>query len=192
MRLLLVAPPGSGKGTQARRLSERYGIEHISSGDLLRRQVALGTELGKEARAYLDRGDLVPDHLIADMVVQAVTAADARGGFLLDGYPRNLSQAKEAEALARNRGLTLDGAVYLDVHRAELLRRLLGRAGAESRGDDVEATIRHRLDVYDSQTHPLVDYYAERGLLIPVDGEQPVAKVTEDIVDAVEARRATR
>ncbi len=188
MRLLLIAPPGSGKGTQAHRLSEQYGIEHISTGDLLRHEVAAGTPLGLQANGYLDGGDLVPDELIRDMVVAKVTEADANGGFLLDGYPRNLAQAEEARTWAGDNDITIDGAISLDVSRDELLRRLLGRSKArrstmESRTDDNEATIRHRLEVFDTQTRPLLDYYRRRGLLIAVNGEQPVDKVTRDIVD---------
>jgi adenylate kinase len=186
-RLLLVAPPGAGKGTQARALSSHFGIEAISTGDLLRQEVSSGTPLGVAARSFLDRGDLVPDELMRDMVLARVLAADASGGFLLDGYPRNLAQAEEARCLARDHGITIDAAIYLDVRREELLRRLLGRAGTESRGDDKEATIRHRLEVFESQTRPLLDYYRQRELLLSVDGEQPVEKVTADIVSQLAA-----
>jgi adenylate kinase len=182
VRLLLLAPPGAGKGTQARRLCEHYGIEHISTGDLLRQEVAAGSALGAKAKDYLDRGDLVPDELVRDMVVDRVTEAEARGGFLLDGYPRNRAQAEEARALALAHGITVNGAVYLDVGNDELLRRLAGRAASESRSDDDEATIRHRLEVFEAQTQPLVEYFRDLGLLISVDGEQPVDKVTEDIL----------
>ncbi|MDQ1377587.1 MAG: adenylate kinase [Acidimicrobiaceae bacterium] len=188
MRLLLLAPPGAGKGTQAKRLSQYYGIEHISTGDMLRREVAEGTPLGLEAKKYLDRGDLVPDELIREMVSERVTEADPKGGFLLDGYPRNLAQAEEASALARDQGITINGAVYLDVSSEELLRRLMARAGTESRSDDNEETIRHRIEVFENQTRPLADYFRERGLLISVDGEQPVEKVTHDIIESLAAR----
>ncbi|HEX3540883.1 MAG TPA: adenylate kinase [Acidimicrobiales bacterium] len=188
MRLLLLAPPGAGKGTQAKRLSEHYGIESISSGELLRREVAKGTPCGRAAKDYLDRGDLVPDDLIRDIVVEQVKKADAKGGFILDGYPRNLSQAKEASRLADDEGIGIDGAIYLDVSRDELLRRLLHRGETQSRSDDQEATIRHRLDVFDSETRPLLDYFREGGLLIPVNGEQPVEHVTQDIIAALTAR----
>ncbi|HEX3424536.1 MAG TPA: adenylate kinase [Acidimicrobiales bacterium] len=182
MRLLLLAPPGAGKGTQAKRLSQYYGIEHISTGDLLRKEVAAGTSLGRQAKEYLDRGDLVPDDLIGDIVAERVAEADAKGGFLLDGYPRNLAQAEEANRMARDQGITIDGAVYLDVSQEELLRRLLARAGTESRSDDNIDTIRRRLEVFHTQTRPLADYFRDRGLLISVDGEQPIEKVTSDII----------
>jgi adenylate kinase len=190
MRLLLLAPPGAGKGTQAKRLSRHYGIEHISTGDLLRKEAAAGTPLGRQAQDYLDRGDLVPDDLIRDMVVERVTEADAKGGFLLDGYPRNLAQADEASRMARDQAITIDGAVYLDVSQEELLRRLLARAGTESRSDDNEDTIRRRLEVFHSQTRPLADYFRQRNLLISVDGEQPVEKVTSDIIGQLAKRSA--
>ncbi len=191
VRLLILAPPGAGKGTQAKRLSDRFGIEHISTGDLLRQEVASGTPLGLQAQEYLDRGDLVPDELIRDMVIDRVTAADARGGFLLDGYPRNLAQAEEARRLAHDRGIDIGGAIYLDVGRDESLRRMLGRAAGQARGDDREETIRHRLDVYDRETRPLADYYRDRGLLLAVDGEQSPDQVTADILSQLAGRPAT-
>jgi adenylate kinase len=188
MRLLLLAPPGAGKGTQAKRLAQFYGVEAISSGDLLRREVAQGTPLGRQAKEYLDRGDLVPDELVTDIVLEHVAGADARGGFILDGYPRNLTQAKEAAELARDHEIGIDGAIYLDVDKDELLRRLLHRGETGSRSDDEEMTIRHRLDVFDSATRPLLDYYRDRGVLITVNGQQPVEQVTEDIVAQLAAR----
>lgn len=188
MRLLLVAPPGAGKGTQARLLSERYHVEHISSGELFRREVTAGTPLGRQVQGYLDRGDLVPDDLVRDLVTAKVAEADARGGFLLDGYPRTRAQAEDAARLARERGVRLNGAVYLDVHRDELLRRLLSRSQKEARSDDDEATIRRRLQVFEEQTRPLLDYFRERDLLISVNGEQAVDQVTKDIVDQLAAR----
>lgn len=191
MRLLILAPPGAGKGTQAERLADRFGIEHISTGDQLRREVASGTPLGRQVREYLDRGDLVPDELIRDMVIDRVTSADDRGGFLLDGYPRNLAQAEEARRLAAERGIGVDAAIYLDVSRDEALRRLLGRAASQDRGDDKEETIRHRLDVFDRETRPLAGYYRDRNLLVPVDGGMPPDKVTADILSQLAGRTPT-
>ncbi|MDQ6617249.1 MAG: adenylate kinase [Actinomycetota bacterium] len=188
MRLLLLAPPGAGKGTQARRLAQHYGIEHISTGDMLRQEVAAATPLGLQAGDYLDRGDLVPDELIREMVIRRINEADRTGGFLLDGYPRNLAQAEEAGQLARDNNIQINGAVYLDVRQEELLRRLLERGGHESRSDDNEATIRHRLEVFDTQTRPLAEYFGQRGQLVSVDGEQPVEKVTQDIINQLSAR----
>jgi adenylate kinase len=168
-------------------LSETYGIDNISTGDLLRREVAAGTDLGKAAKEYVDRGDLVPDELLGDMIVERLTEADRKGGFVLDGYPRNLAQAEEARKLAREHGVSIDGAVYLDVRPEELERRLLGRAVQEGRSDDDLATIRHRLDVFEERTRPLLDYFQERGLLVTVNGEQPPDKVTQDIIERLPA-----
>jgi adenylate kinase len=168
-------------------LSETYGIDNISTGDLLRREVAAGTDLGKAAKEYVDRGDLVPDELLGDMIVERLTEADRKGGFVLDGYPRNLAQAEEARKLAREHGVSIDGAVYLDVRPEELQRRLLGRAVQEGRSDDDLATIRHRLDVFEERTRPLLDYFQERGLLVTVNGEQPPDKVTQDIIERLPA-----
>jgi adenylate kinase len=182
MRLLMIAPPGAGKGTQAARISEHFGIEHIASGDLLREEVAAGTELGQQAKIYLDLGDLVPDDLVLAMISARVAEANRKGGFVLDGFPRNLQQAEAAQRLLEEQGATLDAVVFLDVSHDESLRRLLGRAGQQGRSDDEEQTIRHRLDVFETQTKPLVNYYEDRGLLIRIDGEQPVDKVTEEIL----------
>lgn len=185
MRLLLIAPPGAGKGTQAKALSAHYGIETISTGELLRREVAAGSDLGREVAAYLDRGDLVPDSLMRDLVAEAVADADRRGGFLLDGYPRTLAQAEEGRRWASEQAMAVDGAIYLDVSRPELLRRLTGRSATEGRSDDREATMRHRLDVFEAQTRPLLDFYRDLGILVTIDGEQPVEAVTADILAAL-------
>jgi adenylate kinase len=183
MRLLMLAPPGAGKGTQAARLAQHFNVEHIASGDLLRQEVKKGTELGRQVKEYLDRGDLVPDELVTDLILKKVMDAASRGGFVLDGFPRNVQQAEAAYEVAKRNGVTLDGVINLQVPREELLRRLLERAGEEGRRDDREAVIRHRLDVYDRVTEPLIEYYKQRGILIPVDGNQPVEKVTEEILE---------
>ncbi len=191
MRLLMVAPPGAGKGTQAGRLAAHYGIAHISSGDLFRREVAAGTPIGRKAAAYLGRGDLVPDQLVLEMLAGPVLEAAAGGGYVLDGFPRTLAQAEEAYRVAQQvSGVELQAVVHLQVGREELRRRLLSRAGREGRGDDTEAVIEHRLDVYDSETAPMLGFYAGRGLVVDVDGEMPVQQVFEAIVGAVDALRA--
>jgi adenylate kinase len=191
MRLLLVAPPGAGKGTQATRLAAHYGIAHLSSGDLFRREVAAGTELGRRVAQYLDRGDLVPDALVTDMLRDTVLQAARDGGFVLDGFPRTVGQAEEAYQIARNLpGIELQAVVHLEVSRPELLRRLVERSAREGRGDDGEDTIAHRLDVYDHETAPLLEFYARRGLVVEIDGEQPVERVFADIVAAVDAQQS--
>jgi adenylate kinase len=182
MRLLMLAPPGAGKGTQAARLAQLFNIEHIASGDLLRQEVNKGSDLGRQVKEYLDRGDLVPDELVMNLIFDRVKWAADRGGFVLDGFPRNVRQAEAAYEAARQMGITLDGVINLQVPRDELLRRLLERAAEEGRGDDRSAVIRHRLDVYDKDTEPLIEYYRQRGVLIPVNGDQPVEKVTEEIL----------
>jgi adenylate kinase len=193
MRLLMVAPPGAGKGTQAKRLADHYGIAHLASGDLLRREVAAGTEIGNAAQPYLDRGDLVPDDLVLKMLTIEVLEASADQGYVLDGFPRTLRQAEAAYQIAKQfEDVTLQAVIHLQVGRDELLRRLLGRARREGRSDDDEATIQHRLEVYDRETEPLLGFYAERGLVIEIDGEQPIDKVFADIVAAVDGLRAGR
>ncbi|HEY7946722.1 MAG TPA: adenylate kinase [Acidimicrobiales bacterium] len=193
LALLLVAPPGAGKGTQAPRLAGHYAIAHISSGDLLRRNVAEGTSLGKIAAAYLSRGDLVPDDLVIEMLTVPVLEAYRSGGFVLDGFPRTRGQAEEAQRVARQfGGIQLQAVIHLVVRRDELRRRLVTRAERDGRNDDTEITIAHRLEVFDAQTEPLLGYYAERGLVVDINGEQPVEKVFSDIVNAVDRLRATR
>jgi adenylate kinase len=193
MRLLMVAPPGAGKGTQAKRLAEHYGIAHLASGDLLRKEVAAGTEIGRAAAAYLERGDLVPDDLVLKMLTIEVLGASADTGYVLDGFPRTLRQAEAAYQIARQfEDVTLQAVIHLEVGRDELRRRLLGRARAEGRADDDEATINHRLDVYDRETKPLLAFYAERGLVVNINGEQPIEKVFADIVAVVDSQLAGR
>ena len=191
MRLLMVAPPGAGKGTQAARLADHYGIAHLSSGDLFRKEVAAGSTIGKIASGYLRRGDLVPDELVMQMLVGPVRRAVDNGGYVLDGFPRTVRQAEEAYAWARQEGgVELQAVVHLVVSRPELRRRMLERAAAQGRTDDTEETIDHRLDVYDSETEPLLGYYASRGLVVDIDGERPVEVVFDDIVSSIEAVKA--
>jgi adenylate kinase len=179
MRLLLIGAPGAGKGTQAGRLAERFGIAHISSGDLLRRHVTDGTSIGQMIQSYLDRGDLVPDGVVMDMLRKPVVAAAEAGGYVLDGFPRTVEQARTAFTTAQALGVEVQVAVHLDVARAELVRRLLARhRGAE----DTEIVIERRLQVYLDKTVPLLTYYANRELMFTVDGAQPPDAVHADIV----------
>jgi adenylate kinase len=187
MRLLMVAAPGAGKGTQASKLAERFQLQHIASGDLFRQEIAAGTPLGRRAEAYLTRGDLVPDELVGGMIQRAVMAAVAKGGYVLDGYPRTLEQARVAyETSKKLEGVELQAVIHLAVPREELRRRLLARAHREDRSDDTAVTIDHRLEVYDAQTEPLLEYYAGRGLVINVDGTDTVDGVFATIVGAVQ------
>jgi adenylate kinase len=183
MRLLMLAPPGAGKGTQSQRLATHFGIEHISSGELLRQEVRQGSQLGQALKGFVDRGDLVPDDIVLRVVADRVVAAADAGGYVLDGYPRNIHQAEEAYRIAKEHGVELDAAIHLSVSREELLRRLGARAVSEGRGDDTTATIVHRLDVFDQQTEPLLAYYERRGVLISVNGEASVEEVTAEILD---------
>jgi adenylate kinase len=187
VRLLLVAYPGAGKGTQADKLASHYGIAHLSSGALLREEVAQGTERGKSAAGYLRRGDLVPDELLFEMLLDRVLEAARNGGYVLDGFPRTLHQAQEAYSLARGlHEIELQAVVYLRVGSDELHRRLRARAVAEGRSDDTEAGIARRFEVFDAQTKPLLDFYAGRHILLEVDGEQSVEAVFADVVRAID------
>jgi adenylate kinase len=181
VRLLLLAPPGAGKGTQGERLAAWSGARHIAAGDLLRTQARAGERLGREIAAYQARGDLVPDQIVLDVLTPAVTAAAAQGGYILDGFPRTLPQATAAAELAARLGVTLDAAVYLHAPDEVLTRRLLDRAGQGGRADDVADVIQHRLRVYAETTGPLVPYYTERGILVAVDADQPPDAVTAGI-----------
>lgn len=182
MRLLLLAPPGGGKGTQGGRLAERLGVRHISAGELLRAEARAGTPVGREVAAYQEGGDLVPDEIVFDVLTPVVVAAVARGGYILDGFPRTLPQATAAAALGARLGLTLQAVVYLYAPEAVLVQRLLSRAGQGGRGDDTSAVIRHRLDVFTTTTSPLIAYYRGRGILLAVDADQPPEAVTTEIL----------
>jgi adenylate kinase len=181
VRLLLLAPPGAGKGTQGQRLAARFRVRHIAAGDLLRAQAQAGGPLGRQIAARQARGDLVPDQIVLDVLTPAVVEAAARGGYILDGFPRTLPQATAAAELGARLGVTLHAAVYLHAPEQVLTQRLLGRASQDGRADDRADVIRHRLEVFAETTGPLVPYYAERGILITVDADQPPESVTADI-----------
>jgi len=182
MRLLLIGAPGCGKGTQATRIAAYYGIEHISSGDLLRRHVADGTAIGRTVEEYLDRGDLVPGPVVMDMLREPVEAASRRGGYILDGFPRTVEQAEAADPVAESIGASVEIALYLKVPRETLIQRLLGRGSRTGRSDDTEQVINHRLAVFEESSGPLLACYAVRRILITVDADGPVGKVTGTVV----------
>lgn len=188
MNVLLIGPPGSGKGTQGKRLADQLGIEHLASGDLLRAEVEQGTPIGNEVVDIMKRGDLVPDELITELVLPKVLAAAEADGYLLDGFPRSVEQAVEARKLADNPSAGPHAVIYLDVPREELMRRILARAETEGRSDDNEETVRNRLRVFDEATHPLVDHYRERGLLHVVDADQSEDDVTAAILATLPPR----
>jgi adenylate kinase len=182
MRVLLIGPPGAGKGTQATRIAAHFDLVRIATGDLLRQEVASGSELGRTAKAYIDRGDLVPDEVVIAMTRERVVQANTEGGYILDGYPRTLVQAEAAYRWAKARGVPFDLALFFEIGTDELLARLAGRAREEGRSDDTEQTVRHRLEVFQRQTYPLLDYYRRRGILVRIDAVGPVDAITERIV----------
>jgi adenylate kinase len=211
-RVIFLGAPGAGKGTQARRLAAASGVPQVATGDMLREAVAGGTPLGLEAKRFMDQGALVPDEVVIGLVDERLSRPDARRGYVLDGFPRTVPQAEALDALLRRLGQDLDRVVFFDVSRDELLRRLTGRricrqcgtafhlvsappkatgrcdqCGGElyQRDDDAEATVGRRLDVYQTQTAPLLDYYRTRGVLVRVAGEGPVDRVAEAIRKAV-------
>lgn len=217
-RVVFLGAPGAGKGTQARRLAAGWAVPQVATGDMLREAVAEGTPLGREAKRFMDSGALVPDEVVIGLVDERLARPDAASGYVLDGFPRTVAQAEALDALLRRRGQDLDRVIFFDVSRDELLRRLTGRricgqcgtafhlvsapprvagrcdqCGGElyQRPDDAEATVVHRLDVYQKQTAPLLEYYRDRGLLVRVEGEGPVERVAESIQKAVRAEAAS-
>ncbi len=190
-RLLLIGPPGAGKGTQAALLSQHFGIPAISTGDIFRYNVKNQTPLGVEAKGFMDRGEYVPDSLTNALVRDRLSHDDALGGFLLDGYPRTIDQVHELDSILSDGGKRLDVVVQLTADTEELVRRLAHRASVEGRADDTPEVIRRRLEVYDSQTAPLIDVYAARGLVAMIDGLGEISDVTARIVEALEARGLT-
>lgn len=190
MRVLLIAPPGAGKGTQGAIIAAHFDMPHIATGDLLRDHVARQTDLGRAVRELLDRGELVPDEVVLDMVREAmVEAKNTGGGYVIDGVPRNMAQARALYEIGRILDMTANVALHLKVDDDELIRRLLARAALEHRSDDTEEVIRRRLDLYHTVTHPIVDWYAERGILVSVDAMRPAEAVGREILTALQAMR---
>jgi adenylate kinase len=187
-RFLLIGPPGAGKGTQAARLAEAYGIPAISTGDIFRFNVKNETELGKLAKSFMDRGEYVPDSVTNDLVRDRLSHEDAHAGFLLDGYPRTADQVNELDSILDDQGRSLDAVIQLTADTDEIVRRLLNRAIEQGRADDTEEVIRRRLEVYEAETAPLTSVYAGRGLVVMVDGLGAIDEVTERIREALDAR----
>jgi adenylate kinase len=215
LRVIFLGAPGAGKGTQARQLAAEWGVPQVATGDMLREAVARKTPLGLEAKRYMDSGGLVPDEVVIGLVADRLAQADAKPGFVLDGFPRTVAQAEALDRMLRERAAPLDRVVFLDVSRPELLRRLTGRrtcrgcgtgyhmvsappkvagrcdkCGGElyQREDDSEATVRHRLQVYERQTAPLLDYYRQRNLLATIPGEGAISDIRAEIRRAAAAR----
>jgi adenylate kinase len=215
MKLVLLGAPGAGKGTQAKKLIEKYGIPQISTGDILRKAVADGTPLGKEAKSYMDKGELVPDSVVIGLVKERLAQDDCKNGYILDGFPRNTSQAEALDKVLAEMNASLDAALSVDVEKDELMKRLTGRrtckncqqmynvyfsppkkdgvcdkCGGElyQRDDDKEETIRKRLDVYEAQTAPLIEYYRKKGILKSVQGTGSIEDIFDRICSILEAK----
>jgi adenylate kinase len=186
MRLILMGPPGAGKGTQARVVAEHFGVPAISTGDIFRANVSGGTPLGKKAQEYMDAGEYVPDEITNLMVRNRIDEPDAEPGFLLDGYPRTLAQVEELDGMIKHTGHALDAVVVLTVDADEIVDRLLSRAQIEGRTDDTEDVIRRRQEVYSEQTEPLIEVYRARGIVHEIDCMGAVDEVTKRIFDALD------
>lgn len=187
MFILLMGPPGAGKGTQAAGLIERYNIPQISTGDMFRAAVAEQTPLGIEAKKYMDAGQLVPDSVTVGIVKERLAKDDCKNGFILDGFPRTTAQAVSLDAILRELGITLDGVLNLNVPKEELVRRISERAQLENRADDKPETVQRRLTVYEESTKPLIDYYRNSGQYVEINGLQDMDAVFADIVSALES-----
>lgn len=191
MRIVLLGAPGSGKGTQAALMVDRLSIPHISTGLLLRNAAKRGTELGLRAKVLTDRGELVPDDIMADIIEERLSRPDVADGFILDGYPRNLSQAKSLDSMLERLGQPAEEAIQIDVDPEQIINRLARRAAKEQRSDDAEEVVRNRMRVYHEQTSPVIDYYEGRGLLTHVLGDGPVDVVLERILSVLTVNRVS-
>lgn len=189
IRLIFLGPPGAGKGTQAKRLSELCKVPHISTGAILRNSVAQKTPLGKKAESYMTAGELVPDALILDLIRERLAADDADQGWILDGFPRNVEQAAFLDTLLLEIGQPLECAVNLDVPDEVIIARLVQRGIEEGRADDTEETIRNRLDVYRQKTEPLIDFYRRRQQLVSINGNQPIEIVMDEMLKVLDLPR---
>lgn len=212
MRIILLGPPGAGKGTQAAGIVEKYNIPHISTGDIFRKNIKEGTDLGKEAKGYIDQGLLVPDELTVGLVTDRITQGDCENGFMLDGFPRNVAQAEHLDAFLKQVNIALDKVINIEVDKSILVERAVGRRICKScgatyhvefnppkvegvcnvcqgelyqRADDTEETVSKRIQVYLDETTPLVDYYSSQGIIANINGQQSIDKVFEDIVNAL-------
>jgi adenylate kinase len=187
MNLILLGPPGSGKGTQGAILSRRTGLVRVATGDLLRDAVKQGSELGLKAKGFMDRGELVPDEIILGLLEDVLSRPEAQGGVVMDGFPRTVVQAEKVDRLLADRGKAVDRVLLLSVPEEELLRRIMGRAKEEDRSDDTPEAFRRRVAVYREQTAPLVDYYRRRGILCEIDAVGTVEEVAGRIEEALKS-----
>jgi adenylate kinase len=189
MNVILLGPPGCGKGTQAKLLQDRYGVVQLSTGEMLRAAVKAGTELGKKAEAIINEGKLVPDDLIVSMIAERIGEPDCRNGFILDGFPRTVAQAKALDAMLEDNGLRLDHVIKLKVDEEALFARIerrVAESGGAARADDTPETLHKRLAVYREQTAPILPYYRDSGRLKQVDGMQTIEQVTKQLIAAIE------
>jgi adenylate kinase len=186
MRLIIMGPPGAGKGTQAKVIAERLSIPAISTGDIFRENVKQQTDLGREAQRYMDAGDYVPDEITNAMVRDRLAEDDAKAGFLLDGYPRTVAQVAELDSMVEADGQRIDAVIVLTVEPEEIIQRLVKRAQGEGRSDDTEEVVRHRQELYTEQTAPLIEVYDDRGLLVVVDGMGAVEEVTTRVLEGLD------
>jgi adenylate kinase len=186
VNLLVLGPQGSGKGTQAARLSEAHGIPHISTGEMFRAAIEAGTELGRRVEPILAAGDLVPDDLTVSLIRERLAEPDAEGGFVLDGFPRNLAQAEGLDAMLEEIGRELDAILFFDITDAVSVERLRGRAKEEGREDDTPEAIARRLEIYHEQTEPVVERYRATGKLVPLHAERSIEQVATEIAEALE------
>ena len=185
MNIILLGPPGSGKGTQGKLLAERLGVPKIATGDLIRAAMRDSTPLGRQAKDYYDRGLLVPDEIILGLIAEVLGSPEARQGVVMDGFPRTIAQAEAVDRLLAERGTQVDRVLTFQVREDELVRRMLGRAQEEARSDDTPETIRKRLAVYREQTEPLVVYYRDRGLVTDIAAAGPIETVAQRVQEAV-------
>lgn len=192
-RVIFMGPPGGGKGTQAQRLQQTYGLKHLSTGDMLRAAVAEGTALGQQAKAIMDAGNLVPDALMIDMIADRISQPDCANGFILDGFPRTVAQAEALDVMLAGKDARLNAVIELRVADEILFGRIRRRvaesqaAGTETRADDTEETLRKRLEVYHAQTAPILPYYGQKGLLHVIDGSMPIDAVTRELEGILDA-----
>jgi len=188
VRLLLIGPPGAGKGTQGRRVAEHYGVEHIAAGDLLRHEVEAGSDIGRRASDAMQRGELVPDDLVMELVIPRMLGAGKSNGYVLDGFPRSVSQAQEGRLTAEDNDVAVNLAVLFDASPDVLVPRLLDRAQSEGRLDDTPEVIRARLEVFNEEVEPLLDFYRSRGLLATLDATSSPDEVWADLQGLIEDR----
>lgn len=198
MNLVLFGPPGAGKGTQAQILQDKYGLKQLSTGDMLRAEVAAGTELGKRAKIVMDRGELISDDIIIAMIDKRMDEADCANGVIFDGFPRTLAQAEALDRMLAQKGRPLTAVIRLEVDEEKLVERLHTRiaqtraAGKEPRADDTEETLRNRLHVYHTQTEPILPYYQSKGMLHAIDGMQAIEKVEKSVGEILTAAKKQR